>query len=230
MFHGGGQTSNLQLERVALKSGLQVWLVSADSVDLIPKAHQLIAENWFEKKLPQLLVTIEILDTPVWRWIALILMGALIWMMASLVARAAVKILRRWFDAGAVCHPLRALLAVVAFRVALEIAPPSAIPRLFIERALGLVFSLALAWGAALAVDLFASRWHSRLDPRVQAVTYSVLPLAGAGRRCLPFRRQDRHGRAYRAPFDAPSHGGSHGRQRAQWPVLRDDPGEPLPA
>lgn len=58
-----------------------------------------------------------------------------------------------------------------------EIASPSTLPRLFIERALGLIFSLAIAWAGTVVVDLLAKRWHSHLDPRVQAVSYSVLPL-----------------------------------------------------
>src|SRR6266436_1199179 len=71
-FQVDGQTVALQLERLELRPGLHVWEVSADSVALIPKAHQAVAETPFEKKLPQVLVTFEILDTPVWRWIALL--------------------------------------------------------------------------------------------------------------------------------------------------------------
>jgi MscS family membrane protein len=59
----------------------------------------------------------------------------------------------------------------------MEIASPSALPRLFIERALGLIFFLGVAWAGAVAVDLIAERWQSRLDPRVQSMSYSVLPL-----------------------------------------------------
>src|ERR1700732_112662 len=64
-FHVDGQTLELQLERVELRHGFPVWLVSADSVAIIPKAHQAVAESPFEKKLPQKLVTFEIFDTPV---------------------------------------------------------------------------------------------------------------------------------------------------------------------
>jgi MscS family membrane protein len=35
-----------------------------------------------------------------------------------------------------------------------------------------------VAWVGAAVVDLIAERWHAGLDPRVQAVSYSVLPLA----------------------------------------------------
>src|SRR5258708_30891705 len=38
-FHVDGQTLELQLERVELRLGFHVWLVSADSVAMIPKAH-----------------------------------------------------------------------------------------------------------------------------------------------------------------------------------------------
>src|SRR5665213_1289166 len=51
----------------------------ADSLALIAKAHQAVSETTFEKKLPQVLVTVEVLDTPVWRWIALLLGGAVLW-------------------------------------------------------------------------------------------------------------------------------------------------------
>src|SRR6266436_7080137 len=71
-FQVDRQTVELRLERVELKPGYHVWLVSADSVALIPKAHQLVVETPFEKKLPQQLVTFEILDTPVWRWMVLV--------------------------------------------------------------------------------------------------------------------------------------------------------------
>jgi MscS family membrane protein len=48
---------------------------------------------------------------------------------------------------------------------------------LFIERGLDLIFILALAGAGAVVVDLIAERWSSRLDPRVHAMSYSVLPL-----------------------------------------------------
>jgi MscS family membrane protein len=104
-------------------------------------------------------------------------MGLLLWVIAEWVSRALVAMIRPLIDAPHLRDPLRIVLAVAGFRAALEFAPPSALPRLFIQRVLGLIFALALAWATAIAVDFFASRWTSRLDPRVQAVSYSVLPL-----------------------------------------------------
>ncbi len=176
-FQVDGQKLDLQLEREELRPGLNVWLVSAPSVALIPAAHKLLAETPFEKRLPQGLVTFEILDTPVWRWIALISMGAAIWFVAGLVSTGLVAMVRPLIDAAAVRGPLRVCLAIVGFREAMEFAAPASLPRLFIERAMALAFSLGLAWAASGAIDLAAERWHARMNPRVQSVTFSVLPL-----------------------------------------------------
>jgi len=176
-FHVNGQTLEMQLERVELRPGLKVWLVSAPSVAMIPAAHQLVAESPFEKRLPQVLVTFEILDTPVWRWIALILMGAALWIVVGLLAQVLVRIVRRWLKTREFAGPLRLCLAVAGFRAAIELAPPATLSRLFIERGLGMLFFVGLAWAGAVLIEVAADRWHSRLDPRVQAVSYSVLPL-----------------------------------------------------
>ncbi len=176
-FRVNGQTLELQLERVELRPGYYVWLVASDSLPLIPEAHQLVEETAFEKKLPQGLVTFELLDTPVWRWIALIIMALVISVLTRLLALGLVAALRPVMDAPALKGPLRVLLAVAGFRAALELAPPATLSRVFIERALALMLALGLAWAGAIAVDLFAERWRVRLDPRVHGVSYSVLPL-----------------------------------------------------
>ena len=146
-FHVDGQTLELQLERVELKPGFHVWLVSADSVAMIPKAHQAVAETPFEKKLPQQLVTFEVLDTPVWRWIALVLMAVALWIVAGFLSWGGVAALRPLVDASRFRGPVRVLLAVAGFRAALEIAPPATLSRTFIERALGLIFFLVRSMG-----------------------------------------------------------------------------------
>jgi MscS family membrane protein len=175
--HVDGQTYDLQLQRVQLKPGLHVWLVSAASVTMIPAAHQLVGETPFEKKLPQWLVTFELFDTPVWRWIALTAMAVALWFVAGFVAWIIVAGLRPVIKAPELRQPLRIGLAVAGFRPALELAPPAVLSALFIERAEGLIFALALAWVGAIVVDRVGARWHSRLDPRVSVMSYSVLPL-----------------------------------------------------
>jgi MscS family membrane protein len=181
-FQVDGKPLQLELEHMELKPGLKVWLVSADSVALIPKAHQLLGQTPFEEKLPQVLVTHEILDTRVWRWIVLLLSGMVIWFAAGLVIRGIAAACHRLLKAKGVSAeglvgPVRLCLAITAFRAAMELAPPSAIVRLYIGRALAMGVFLALAWAGAVITDIVAERWRSRLDPRMKAMTYSVLPL-----------------------------------------------------
>jgi MscS family membrane protein len=176
-IHVDGKALDLEMQRVELKAGLHVWLVSAASVELIPEAHKAVAETSFEKKLPQVLVTTELLDTPVWRWIALLGLGAAAWFAAGLLSWLLELALRRLAAAKKFHTPVRICLTLAGFRAALAFAPPGSLARLFVERATALIFFLALAWIAAVVVDLVADRWHSRLDPRVQSVSFSVLPL-----------------------------------------------------
>jgi MscS family membrane protein len=176
-FNVAGQTLDMQLERVDLKGGAKVWVVSAPGVAMIPTAHQLVVETGFEKRLPDVLVSFEIFDTPVWRWIALLLVGAALWIVTGLLARGLVTVTRRWVKSPRFAGPLRLILVSAGFRAAIDFAPPASLARLFIERGLGLIFSLGVAWALAVLVDVAAERWTDHLDPRVQAVSYSVLPL-----------------------------------------------------
>ena len=176
-FHVNNRTFDMQLERVALKPGLNVWLVAAASVPMIPLAHQIVAETEFERKLPQKLVTFELLNTPVWRWIALLVMAVVLWFVTGAITWALAKVIRSASAGFLFRGPLRLLLAASGFWAGLEIAPPSTLPRLFLQRVVEIAFFLAVAWAIAVIVDLIADRWHSRLDPRLQAVSYSVLPL-----------------------------------------------------
>ena len=178
----GDQTLQLQLERTEVSRGLKVWLVSADSVALIPKAHQILNETSFEKKLPQVLVMHEVLNTPLWRWIALLASGLLIWTASRFIARALAALIGRiailkTVHADALLGPLQLILTTTIFRIVLAMVPPSAIVRLYIERAVALGFFLAVAWAGAVLTDIVAERWRNRLDPRIRAMTYSVLPL-----------------------------------------------------
>jgi len=108
---------------------------------------------------------------------ALVAIAPALWIAAGLLARALAAMMRPVASAQVFRGPLRIFVAAAGFRAALQMARPSTLPRLFIERSLGLLFALAAAWAAAIVVDLIAEQWRSHLDPREQAVTYSVLPL-----------------------------------------------------
>jgi MscS family membrane protein len=175
-FMVGGKMLDLQMERVELKPGLRVWLVSRDSVAMIPEAHKSVAETPFEKKLPQPLVNFEVLETPAWRWLALILVALVLWV-GSGVASRLFAASPRISAARAFRGPLRVCLTAAGVRLMMEFASPATLSRTAMERGLALIFVLGLAGLGAAVVDFAGERWRSRLDPRAQAVSYSVLPL-----------------------------------------------------
>src|SRR5579864_4035801 len=74
-FTVNGQTLDLELERVILRSGIHVWLFSSDSVDRIPQIVRLTSDSPVEKHLPDPLVSWKIADTPAWRVIGLALLA-----------------------------------------------------------------------------------------------------------------------------------------------------------
>jgi len=172
-----GQNQSIELERVTFKSGRRVWLVAADKLWLIPQIHQVAAETPFERKLPQPLVTIEIFETALWRWIALLAMGAAFWYAAGLLMFLAAHLSRAVFDVRPFRRSVRTFLTAVAFRASMSLAAPSALPRLYLQRAVELACFLSLAWVVGALIDWGTERWRSRLDQRAQSMSYSVLPL-----------------------------------------------------
>jgi MscS family membrane protein len=122
-------------------------------------------------------VTFEVFETPVWRWMALVIMAVVLWTVAGVLSWIILRAMRHMVDLPGLRRPLRMVLALAGFRGAMELAPLATLSRTFIERALAMAFFLALASVVAVVIDLVANRWLLRLDPRMQAVRYSILPL-----------------------------------------------------
>jgi len=129
-FNLGSQTVELQMERIHLRSGLPVWLFSPDSVQLIPKIALVTSDHPVEKHLPEPLVSSTLLDTPLWRWIALALLAMMLAGLSQLFSRIglvfaerAAKRLGPEAAHGAVeilWSPLRWLVCVGLFRAGME--------------------------------------------------------------------------------------------------------------
>jgi MscS family membrane protein len=186
-FTVNGKTASLELERVTLRSGLAVWLFSSDSVALIPQLAQMASDSPIEKHLPMALISLKLVDTSAWRWIALALLTAALASLSRLVAQLALRLsepmLKRIapIDRSALqflVGPLRLLLAVAGFRVGMEWIAPSALLRLYLERCLTLGLFLGLAWLCMAIIDMAVGRIRAALAAKRETFSYSVLPLA----------------------------------------------------
>jgi MscS family membrane protein len=185
-FQLKGETITLQMQRVSLQ-GVSVWLVSADSVLKIPQLNALAGESAFEKKLPEWLVSITFIGTPLWTWIALVLLALLLSLISRLLSRItiaiATPIAKRYakslhaYRLEAFTEPLRLLLAVAVFRACMEALAPSALLRSYLLNLMALLVVLGIASLAMRIVDVISDRVTSRLDFRQRALSYSVIPL-----------------------------------------------------
>ena len=169
-FSVDGRPLALELERVTVGSGAKIWVFSSASVDLIPRIARLASDSPIEKYLPEPLVSWKLIDTSLWRWIALLLLAAALAALSMLASRLALL----WMQPAlkrvvprmntdlleVLLGPLRLLLAVLGFRAGLEWIDPSPALRLYLERGAGLLFFLALAWLGMRITDclLYTSR------------------------------------------------------------------------
>src|SRR5581483_8640807 len=90
-FQIDGRQVALYVERTN-REGLPLWLVSPESVAEIPQLVQLQKESPIERRLPEPLVKIEWIDTPLWIWIALTLIALLLSFISRLLSRAVLLI------------------------------------------------------------------------------------------------------------------------------------------
>lgn len=181
-----GENIPLRMQRETIQ-GATVWLVSAPSVARIPELNALAGESEFEKKLPEPLVRITFVGTPLWSWIALVLIALLLSLISRLLSRAviaiATPIVKRYaptlqaYRLEAFVEPIRVLLSVAVFRACMEFAAPSALLRNYLLNVVALLAVFGLASLAMRIVDVISDRVTSRLDPRQRALSYSVIPL-----------------------------------------------------
>ena len=186
-FVDEGHMYQVDLERVQLRPNYPVWQFSSSSAGLIPQLYKLVGESTFERRLPELLVTWTLLETAIWRWLALILLAALLTALSSLLSRGLLglvhPILRR---ASAYLHPeilealagpLRLLVVVAGFRAGMEFIGPSALLRLYLGRVLAFLFSIGVAWAAMRLVEVTTDRIRFVLAADHENISSSILPL-----------------------------------------------------
>jgi len=186
-FKLGNQTADLQLERITRRSGLAVWLFSADSVNLIPKLALVTSGHPLEKYLPAPLVNLTLLDTPLWRWIALILLGAGLAILARVFSRMGLKLAEsaamRFGQEPShrvmetLWPPVLWLICLALFRAGMEWIGPAERLQLYLNRMLALAFFLMLAWLGARLIDWGLDHLRGTMLVRHRSFSSSVLPL-----------------------------------------------------
>jgi MscS family membrane protein len=188
-FHVNGQTVELDLERVTLRSGFSAWLFSSDSVAKVPQIAQLTKSSIIERHLPLPLVNWQWIGTSLWRWIGMLFLAFALAVLSKWLSRFALwiteqvmkRLTPRW-NLSLLAHfigPLRLLLAVSLFRAGMEWFGPAALLRLYLGRVLAVLFFWGIFWLCSVIIDVIVRNLRSRLETRHRSFSYSVLPLTG---------------------------------------------------
>jgi MscS family membrane protein len=176
-----GRSFPIDLERVQSPPNQQIWLFSAQTVAEIPGLTPTTTESALEARLPRFLVQITLLATPLWKWLALIILALLILFIALFIGQLLAKILlpirRRWLWLHALLNPAVVIVAVIGFRIAEGFIDPSALARLYIGRLLLLLFTASVAWGLVNLVDVFMNRFDRVLNAKHRVVSQSLIYL-----------------------------------------------------
>lgn len=187
-FRVDGKTVELQLQRITLHSGVRIWLFSSASLSVVPQIAVMASNSWIERHLPPPLVDWKLIDTALWRWIALIALALALAVLSRWIAVAFLfalnLILKRFLpraDGDAIkpfAGPFRLLLSTALYRAGLEWIDPSALVRLYLIRTLALFFFAGLAWLFMRIIDLIVRQVRVTMEKNRQSFSYSVLPLA----------------------------------------------------
>ena len=189
---------NITLRRSQPANGPAIWLFSPATVAAIPRTLPALATaSAFEKRLPRFLVATQLLETPLWKWIALVSAALALF----LLFRLSLRLLHRleaslsahfhkaretgaktiaWLPA--ILAPILVLLILTFFRIFEALVAPAALTRLYIGRALLLLVIGSIAWGVVNLLDYLIVRLEAGLTPHRRAVSHSVIDL---GRRTL---------------------------------------------
>jgi MscS family membrane protein len=184
-----GETNAIDLERQTPAKGPSIWLFSPTTVAEIPKLIPVpSAETAIEARLPRFLVTVHFLDTALWKWIALLVIGTAVTLIFRLLVRlletALVKLETHyqqpaaWAWLQAVWEPVLVLFAVSVFRILEELVNPSALGRLYVGRCLLMLVVMSLAWSIINLFNLFLTRLDRMLDVRQRMTGRSMIYLA----------------------------------------------------
>jgi len=183
-----GESFTLELEHVQQAPDQpRIWLFDPATVAAIPQLASSETESGLSSYLPGFLTSIYFLETPLWKWLALLIVAIVlivafrlvVWIMLTLLRRFEMrrKHPTRWLWIQAVIEPWIVFFFSLIFGLIEQFINPSAVSRLYISRAILLAIVAAFAWGFINLVDLFLLRIDRTLDPRQRIALHSLIYL-----------------------------------------------------
>jgi MscS family membrane protein len=186
VFQQDHRQVTLYIERTNVV-GKQLWLVSPDTVAKIPELAGLRKQSKIERRLPAPLVKIEWIDTPLWIWIALVVIALILQFVSRLLSRGVLfvskPLIKRFFTGLDGYHlenfiePVRLLVALAVFRACMTFIAPSALLRDLLLKLIVLLFALGVGSLLMRGVDVLSHQVISRMNAQERTISYSAAPL-----------------------------------------------------
>jgi MscS family membrane protein len=178
---------DLILERVQLPEVGQIWLVSSNTIGLIPILQDDVSSNAIERYLPEWMTRNKMFDTALWQWIALALLTLVALALGHVLARIAIRsvgpLVRRTqsgLDDALVAtmrRPLQVLIALAAYRAGIVWIAPSYLLRTYLGRVLTGVIYLSIAWVVLRLIDVITTKLLAAMSGRQKTSVASTMPL-----------------------------------------------------
>lgn len=183
----GSEKLDLLMERVELPGAGQVWLISSETVGLIPTVHAEIGDSPVTRYLPEWMLQEGPFDTALWQWIALVLLILVALALGNVLARFVIRALRPLVRRtqtdiddhliASVRRPIQFLIALAVYRAGIVWIAPSYLLRTYLARMLTGVIYLAIAWVFVRLVDVVTSKLLASMSGRQRTSVVSIMPL-----------------------------------------------------
>lgn len=180
-----GQSYTISVSRKQEKAGEPaIWKFSDQTVALIPTLAESSENPWIARHLPKPFSAVQVLETPLWKWIALALAASVLLSLSRLLDKLfslVTNVIGRRADTGwvawarEVIRPIRVIVCLAIFRLWMEIVDPSAVARLYISRLLQMILSVTIAWCLIKLVDLFFRHVELTIDVQHRVISRSLL-------------------------------------------------------
>jgi len=177
---------DIVLDRVQKGNDPPVWLFSSQTLRQVPEIYEGLGDYWAEPYIPKPLIKTRFLGYPVWRWIALTLGLPFSLLVAWIISRALLPLIRvliRRFtkrDAERLARrmksPIRVLVLAFAFHI-YSLFSYSLTDRLFWSTVAVTLATIGIAWLCLRLIDVVAGRMEGRPQETVPSGRIAMMRL-----------------------------------------------------
>lgn len=183
---GLSESFPLYLVHTEVARGAKVWLISRQTLDLVPEVYDSLRFPQLEKRLPKFLVKTRLLGMPLWQWIAIVLfapVALLLGWLAAVLLRFCSQRIRRALGLATPTEPLRrfgpaaVLGAVIIHYYFVYLIEASILYRQYYRNLLLILLAFAIYWAITRLNYWLSLRMWNQLTNRGMYAERSLVSL-----------------------------------------------------